>query len=443
MAQWEIIQGLVENMCSDVTTNEGFFKPDNIRLIGSGIQQQIAQKSLCLEGSYTFSTAASTEEYNLPADFFRVQPNDYGEPNIRCGTYLLTEFSHKQLDTTDRTGQPRNYYIRNKKIGLYPIPTSTQTVTLYYYRTPPGWAFQLLYYRTGESTTKAIVNVQTNDITLRRQITSGVWMTDITNTFATYNTLTLMSNRLYAESNIVTAHTAVDLVATSNIAVTGSVIIDSVASGTKRILCTAQTSTIENGLWVAGAGAWTRPTDWDTAYAWTTSDGFTVSSGTLYAGTIWMCTNAGATGGVGTDSPTITFTGYEGAITFFNSACSGSMASNLLEKIYNVSILRDNKHQGTSDQRTATQRYRMWLECELPDECNIIVAKGIAAQFKPKDKEWLPTQVFAKEYQQEMMDFAVNYRQRNDALHQKRAKLPGRRGIGYISPSGRFGWRIP
>jgi hypothetical protein len=55
------------------------------------------------------------------------------------------------------------------------------------------------------------------------------------------------------------------LVATSNIALTGVVVIDGVASNTVTgdILATAQTAPAENGYWTPAAGAWTRPSYYD------------------------------------------------------------------------------------------------------------------------------------------------------------------------------------
>jgi hypothetical protein len=56
-----------------------------------------------------------------------------------------------------------------------------------------------------------------------------------------------------------------------------------------RVLLTAQTNPVENGLWLAQSGAWTRPADFDTgnladqAYV-------LISSGSVNAGSSWLCT---------------------------------------------------------------------------------------------------------------------------------------------------------
>jgi len=77
---------------------------------------------------------------------------------------------------------------------------------------------------------------------------------------------------------------------TANAAITGLYTLDDVVlAEDNRVLLTGQTNPIKNGLWLAHAGAWTRPTDFGnpptaagTAYVLTTS-------GTIYAGSGWIC----------------------------------------------------------------------------------------------------------------------------------------------------------
>ncbi len=53
---------------------------------------------------------------------------------------------------------------------------------------------------------------------------------------------------------------AVTVVATSNLTLSGEQTIDGVTTSSSLALATAQTTPSENGPWVTGAGAWTRPT---------------------------------------------------------------------------------------------------------------------------------------------------------------------------------------
>ena len=85
------------------------------------------------------------------------------------------------------------------------------------------------------------------------------------------------------------------LVATTNIALTGNVVVDGVATNTlasgARILPTAQTAPAENGPWVkSDVGAWARPLDYDSNADVAAALGQpcgAVLGGTLGAGSVW------------------------------------------------------------------------------------------------------------------------------------------------------------
>lgn len=77
---------------------------------------------------------------------------------------------------------------------------------------------------------------------------------------------------------------------TGNITLSGEQTIDGVATSGSRVLVRAQTTGSQNGIYVSAAGAWTRATDFDAA-AEITSAACTVEQGTLYADTLWLCTN--------------------------------------------------------------------------------------------------------------------------------------------------------
>lgn len=90
---------------------------------------------------------------------------------------------------------------------------------------------------------------------------------------------------------------------TANITLSGEQTLDGVLTSASRVLVMAQTAGAENGVYVSAAGAWSRSTDFD---SWTEVIGglVVVSQGTLYADSVWLCTNdAGGTLG----STAITF----------------------------------------------------------------------------------------------------------------------------------------
>lgn len=57
----------------------------------------------------------------------------------------------------------------------------------------------------------------------------------------------------------------VDLVSTSNITLSGEQTIDGVLTSASRVLVAGQSSSSDNGIYISGAGAWTRATDFDGA----------------------------------------------------------------------------------------------------------------------------------------------------------------------------------
>lgn len=80
---------------------------------------------------------------------------------------------------------------------------------------------------------------------------------------------------------------AVACVAVSNITLSGEQTIDGVTTSASRVLVAGQTTAAQNGIYVSGAGAWTRSTDADTwaELAFATA---LVSGGTTYPGTNWQ-----------------------------------------------------------------------------------------------------------------------------------------------------------
>lgn len=79
------------------------------------------------------------------------------------------------------------------------------------------------------------------------------------------------------------------VVSTSNVALSGLQTIDSVTLvATDRVLLTNQTFAVENGLWEAQAGPWTRPSDFNTGS--TAGQAYVLITGGLNnAGSSWLC----------------------------------------------------------------------------------------------------------------------------------------------------------
>jgi len=80
---------------------------------------------------------------------------------------------------------------------------------------------------------------------------------------------------------------------TSNITLSGEQTIDGVAVVTDdRVLVTAQTSSVDNGIYIADTGAWVRATDMDGTYDIVTGTLVKVNSGTANSG-FWYVTTTG------------------------------------------------------------------------------------------------------------------------------------------------------
>lgn len=92
--------------------------------------------------------------------------------------------------------------------------------------------------------------------------------------------------------------------------------IDGVAAGVgDRLLLTAQTNAIDNGIWVVQAGAWSRPADFLPDSAASLNFVF-VDQGTFHKDTGWLCTTDSGSDVVGTDTLAwvkFTATGIAGA----------------------------------------------------------------------------------------------------------------------------------
>jgi len=97
----------------------------------------------------------------------------------------------------------------------------------------------------------------------------------------------------------------------SNITLSGLQTIDSIGlQDGDRVLCTAQTNQVQNGIWVVHSSAWTRPDDFQSGSE--AHGAFTfVTEGVSYEGTGWVCISDVGYSTVDTDP--LEFTQFSGA----------------------------------------------------------------------------------------------------------------------------------
>lgn len=110
------------------------------------------------------------------------------------------------------------------------------------------------------------------------------------------------------------AREACDCASTGNLTLSGEQTIDGVATNLSRALVKDQTDASQNGIYITGAGVWTRASDCDSAaelgYAFTA-----VTGGTLNGGTAWVVTAAGSAITLGTTDITWAQFGSAGTIS--------------------------------------------------------------------------------------------------------------------------------
>lgn len=115
---------------------------------------------------------------------------------------------------------------------------------------------------------------------------------------------------------------SVDVATTANITLSGEQTIDDVVTSSSRVLVKNQSTQSQNGIYITGAGAWTRATDMD-AWSEVPAAAVFVEGGTTQADTAWVCTsNDGGT--LGTTA--ITFVKFSSAA----GVIDGSGAANRL-----------------------------------------------------------------------------------------------------------------
>lgn len=104
-----------------------------------------------------------------------------------------------------------------------------------------------------------------------------------------------VENAVFAAASGIDSKASVRAVATSNITLSGTQTVDGVSLiAGDRILCRAQTTGSQNGVYIVAAGAWARATDADNASELTPGAFWFVEEGTTYGKSQWRIENTGA-----------------------------------------------------------------------------------------------------------------------------------------------------
>lgn len=97
-------------------------------------QMYFIRQTRYLEGSSTTTAVSGTQNYALPSDYLALARVTFDGKKIDRVSYY--EIDELNIDETDYTGTPTFYYILNNQIYLIPIPNTTDTIKLYYYKFP-------------------------------------------------------------------------------------------------------------------------------------------------------------------------------------------------------------------------------------------------------------------------------------------------------------------
>jgi hypothetical protein len=157
-----------------------------------------------------------------------------------------------------------------------------------------------------------VSSANTNNYIVSRD-NSGNFSTNMITLSGTTTSNTDVATKSYVDSVASTGiivHEPVVTVAIANSAITGLLTINGVTLiDSDRVLLTGQSTTSQNGIWVAHTTAWTRPTDFNTGDS--ADEAYVLVTAGTYIGSSWLCSTPNAI--IGTDP--ITFSQFTLAIT--------------------------------------------------------------------------------------------------------------------------------
>jgi hypothetical protein len=101
-------------------------------------EQDLAARIGCVEATSTsITTVASTQEYSLPTNCLYVTRVNYKTwSKLKKIDKTQMEWLDGFNGTQQTSGMPDSYYLYNGKIGIYPTPTGTETLTIEYVPQP-------------------------------------------------------------------------------------------------------------------------------------------------------------------------------------------------------------------------------------------------------------------------------------------------------------------
>ena len=137
-------------------TSTTFHTEANLIAYADEGQKYVVRETKSLEDIDTSTTIVSgTQNYALPTDCIAIRRITFD--GIKLFPIDFMDLDEAGLDETDSTGTPSNYYIWNDTIYLYPIPGSSGTLKIYYYKAPATISLSTASLETKEVYDDAIV----------------------------------------------------------------------------------------------------------------------------------------------------------------------------------------------------------------------------------------------------------------------------------------------
>jgi hypothetical protein len=98
-------------------------------------QKYLVRETKCLEGISTSTSVSGTQNYALPSNFYKLRRLLYDGKSVKEVSFL--DIDEADIDETDISGDPKNFYIWDDSIYFLPIPnTTSDSIKIYYYKTP-------------------------------------------------------------------------------------------------------------------------------------------------------------------------------------------------------------------------------------------------------------------------------------------------------------------
>ncbi len=118
-------------------SSTAFHESDDLVAYCNEAQKYTVRKTKCLTGISTTTVTSGTQGYALPSDWWAIKRIKFDGKKLFQTDF--DEIDDREIDETDQTGTPSNYYEWNDTIYLIPIPgggDDGKTIRIYYHKQP-------------------------------------------------------------------------------------------------------------------------------------------------------------------------------------------------------------------------------------------------------------------------------------------------------------------